>query len=95
MFYRPSTEPVDVTKDDSFLTAYHLATLSDEHDLKVKESVENQTPPSAPNRAAVREKCQAWCVGVIAKLVDQGIVEDGSSRWLGDGGTAMIARRWP
>lgn len=77
MSYQPSTEPVDVTKEESFSTAFHLATLSDEQATKVKEIAERETPPSAPNRLAVRETCQGWAVRVIARLVDEGIVEKG------------------
>lgn len=40
----------------------------------VKSLAETETPPSAPNRAAVRENCQGWACRVLAKLVEKGIV---------------------
>lgn len=54
MFYQPSTKLVDVTKEESVLTAYHLATLSDRQVAKLKEIAEDEIPPSAPNKKVVR-----------------------------------------
>ncbi|KAK3902669.1 hypothetical protein C8A05DRAFT_43968 [Staphylotrichum tortipilum] len=49
--------------------------LSDEQLARVEEIVRTEKPPSAPNRASVKEHCQGWTVRVVKRLVDEGIVQ--------------------
>ena len=49
--------------------------LSEGQLLRVDEIARAETPPSAPNRAAVTEHCQGWTVRVVRRLVAEGIVK--------------------
>lgn len=75
MTYEPSVEDVDITTAEDFLTLYQLAVVTEDEAQVVKEVADKEIPPGALNRAAVRENCQGWCVRVLGKLVERGIVE--------------------
>jgi hypothetical protein len=49
--------------------------LGDEQLARVDEIARAEEPPSAPNRAAVKEHCQGWTVRVVRRLVEEGIVK--------------------
>lgn len=49
--------------------------LSDGQLARVDEIVRAEKPPSAPNRAAVKEHCQGWTVRVVRRMVEEGIVK--------------------
>ncbi|KAL3481426.1 hypothetical protein BJX99DRAFT_164597 [Aspergillus californicus] len=74
MVHQHSTELIDITSSESFLTAYQLASVTEEQAMIVTQVANQETPPSAPNRQSVKENCQGWSVRVIARLVEMGIV---------------------
>lgn len=78
MLYQPSKQPVDITSLEAFSDCYQLAEITtEEQEGVVKEVAEREVPPKAENRAAVTENCQGWCVRVIGRLVEKGIVPAG------------------
>jgi hypothetical protein len=65
-------------QSEAFNTAYVMATgLNPEQGKEIVETVTKVEPPSAPNAAAVKENCQAWCVKVLVQLMKKGIVDRG------------------
>jgi hypothetical protein len=66
---------VDIFRSASFHTSYTIVQdLPETSEAWVKYYAEHETPPSAPNRAAVRENCQGWSYRVLTKLSEQGII---------------------
>lgn len=74
MRYQPSARPINITSSASFLSLYHLGTVTESQAALVQQIAASERPPSALNRAAVTENCQGWTIRVISKLVDRGIV---------------------
>jgi hypothetical protein len=59
----------------SYKTSYTLIhDLSPNAEALVKYYAEAEAPPSAPNRAAVKENCQGWTYRVLARLAEKGIM---------------------
>lgn len=75
MTYEPSDGPTDIVNSESFSTIYHLAELTEEQALLVKEIAEMEPPPRAPDRRSATENCQGWAVRVIGRLVEKGVVQ--------------------
>lgn len=74
MRYQPSDRVVNIVQSATFLNIYHLAVVTEQQDMVVRQVAERETPPRAANRQSVRENCQGWTLRVIAKLVEMGIV---------------------
>lgn len=51
------------------------ADLSDMEIAVVDKAVREETPPSAPSRAAVTENCQGWTMRVLMRLAASGVVK--------------------
>ncbi|KAF2746519.1 hypothetical protein M011DRAFT_478127 [Sporormia fimetaria CBS 119925] len=64
---------------EDFKTAYTMVKelFPDAEDL-LKRVVDEEKPPSAPNRASISENCQGWCWRVLSRLAEQGIVTQGT-----------------
>lgn len=75
MSYQSSDTPIDIIQSDDFVNIYILAVLTDKQEMAVRQVVEQEPPPRAADRLSVTENCQGWCVRVIAKLVEMGIVQ--------------------
>ncbi|KAF2012946.1 hypothetical protein BU24DRAFT_425543 [Aaosphaeria arxii CBS 175.79] len=66
---------MNILEDEAYKTSFVLAKdLDAEAEVCIKRIAEAETPPSAPNRAAVRENCQGWAYRVVCKLVEEGVV---------------------
>lgn len=70
----PSSSPPSNTLEDSILLNAVLG--PSQHDV-IRDWVQRETPPSAPNVAAVRESCQHWTMRVLERLQEGGIVARG------------------
>lgn len=75
MSYQCSDTPIDIIQSDGFANIYTLAVLTDKQDMVVRQVAEKEPPPRAADRLSVTENCQGWCVRVIARLVEMGIVK--------------------
>ncbi|KAF2647159.1 hypothetical protein K491DRAFT_699815 [Lophiostoma macrostomum CBS 122681] len=60
---------------DDVHSIFELATLSRSAMQVVEEVANEQKAPWAENRREARENCQGWCVRVVKKLVDRGVVK--------------------
>ena len=69
---------INVENSDSLKDAYIIAWPTDQQAERVHYWATREVPPSAPNQAAVQENCQGWSTRVIARLVEEGIVQ---KRW--------------
>jgi hypothetical protein len=74
MRYQPSDTTINIMNSISFLNIYHLAPVTEEQGIIVRQVAEQEPPPRATNRHSVTENCQGWTVRVIAKLVESGMV---------------------
>ncbi|CAI7565063.1 unnamed protein product [Penicillium glandicola] len=68
------SRPVNIVHSASFLNIYHLAVLTEQQEMVVKQIAEQELPPRAANRQSVKENCQGWTVRVISNLVRLRIV---------------------
>jgi hypothetical protein len=65
----------DLVNSTSYKDSYILAQdLSANDQAWVRYYANSETPPSAPNRAAVTENCQGWTYRVLYKLFEKGII---------------------
>ena len=64
---------------ESFHASYVLAQLEEGQEDIVRSCARMEAPPSAENRAAVKENCQGWVIRVLQRLREAEIV---SERWL-------------
>jgi hypothetical protein len=69
-------EGVDILTSESLKTAYTLCNLTQDQAERVAYYANTEPPPSAPDRASVRENCQGWTVRVLEKLAEEGIVTE-------------------
>jgi hypothetical protein len=67
-------EGVDILTSECLKTAYTLCNLTEDQAGRVAYYANTETPPSAPDRAAVTENCQGCTVRVLEKLAAQGII---------------------
>ncbi|KAJ5774032.1 hypothetical protein N7457_008928 [Penicillium paradoxum] len=77
MRYQPSAEKVNVAEIGVTASVYTLAVVTDGQARVaelVRQAAEEEPPPRAENRAAVKENCQGWAVRVIARLVKKKVV---------------------
>ncbi|RJE24594.1 hypothetical protein PHISCL_03072 [Aspergillus sclerotialis] len=74
MRYQPSNSVTNIVQSDTFLNIYHLALLTEQQDMVVRQVAEQEPSPQAANRQLVTENCQGWTLRVIARLVEMGIV---------------------
>ena len=51
-----------------------MTVLTDEQAVKVENYARKEVPPSAVNRASVKENCQGWTIRVLEKLAEEGII---------------------
>ncbi|ORY09317.1 hypothetical protein BCR34DRAFT_374858 [Clohesyomyces aquaticus] len=66
---------IDLVNSLSYKNSYILVQdLSATAQAWVKHYAESETPPSAPNRAAVTENCQGWTYRVLYKLYEKDII---------------------
>lgn len=75
MTYEPSDGPTDIVNSECFSNIYHLAELTEDQALLVKQIAELEPPPGAPDRRSATENCQGWAVRVIARLVETEVVQ--------------------
>ncbi|KAL4936585.1 hypothetical protein BDV06DRAFT_216567 [Aspergillus oleicola] len=74
MHYSFSEAPVDLTLSEGFVNIFQLAVITEEQAGIVKEIVKSEVPPSARDRASVKENCEGWAVRVVEGLVKRGVV---------------------
>lgn len=72
-------EKINIMGSSSYKDAYMIAELNNEQVARVHYWATHETPPSAPDQAAVHENCQGWTIRVIGRLVAEGIVQQ---KWL-------------
>ncbi|RXW15041.1 hypothetical protein EST38_g10809 [Candolleomyces aberdarensis] len=56
--------------------------LSEDQEKEVEEAVEKELPPSAPDRASVKEHCQGWTIRVLRRLERGGVVKKETVDWI-------------
>ena len=69
------TEDVNIVSSSSYKDSYIMAQPTEQQAAKIRYWATHETPPSAPNQAAVQENCQGWVIRVINRLVAEGIVQ--------------------
>lgn len=69
------TDNVNVLSSNSYKDSYIIAQPTEQQAAKIRYWATHETPPSAPNQAAVQENCQGWVIRVINRLVTEGIVQ--------------------
>lgn len=79
LMHHTYAEGVNIQNAASFKTAYTRANLSQVQAELVAYYANQEAPPSAPDRASVRENCQGWAVRVLEKPKGQNIVTE---EWL-------------
>lgn len=76
MTYNPQPG-VNVTLSDDFKASYVLAgDVGEVHARILEEVAGSEAPPRARSKAEVVESCQGWCVRVVRKLVERGVLGD-------------------
>lgn len=75
MMHYMHAKPVNMFLSESFFDSFTMARLTEAQAARVHHWATQETPPSAPNLAAVTENCQGWVVRVVKRLVEEGIVE--------------------
>ncbi|KAJ2928365.1 hypothetical protein H1R20_g8727, partial [Candolleomyces eurysporus] len=56
--------------------------LSEDQEKEVEAAVSEEAPPSAPDRASVKEHCQGWTIRVLRRLEDGGVVKKETVNWI-------------
>lgn len=80
-------ENTNLLTSETVFRSYVLAeNLSDAAVQHIQDSVHQEPPPSAPSQKEVKENCQSWCIRVMRRLVEAGIIGDG---WI-QSATAMV-----
>ncbi|KAF1935675.1 hypothetical protein EJ02DRAFT_360968, partial [Clathrospora elynae] len=70
--YMPNTDIVNsLSYKDSYILVQELSATDQ---AWVRHYADSETPPSAPNRAAVTENCQGWAYRVLYKLFEKDII---------------------
>ncbi|KAF1848978.1 uncharacterized protein K460DRAFT_83742 [Cucurbitaria berberidis CBS 394.84] len=68
---------VGLFSTENYFTSYSIVeSVPPATEDLVRDCADSEPPPSAPNRAAVTENCQAWVCRVLTRLAQQGIVKE-------------------
>lgn len=68
---------VDIMGSGEVKASYVLAgDVGEVHARVLEEVVVAERPPRAGSRREVRENCQGWCVRVVRRLVERGVLGD-------------------
>ncbi|KAF2750671.1 hypothetical protein M011DRAFT_455695 [Sporormia fimetaria CBS 119925] len=82
---------VDVVNDDDFASIYQIAQIPDRATVEmIEQCAASEPPPRAETQAEVRDTCQSWAIRVVARLVEEGVVQDAS--WPARLGTYIDSR---
>ena len=75
MDFREESLPHPVEEAEYAHSIFTLATFGWEGSQTIRRIAESEPPPQARTWGERIENCQVWCVRVVKKLVEQGMVE--------------------
>ena len=83
MRYESNEDAPSPTSCPDYHTSFEMARLAEGQEDVVRRCIEAEAPPWAEDRASVRENCQGWCIRVLKRLREAGVV---SEEWVGKAG---------
>lgn len=60
MRYQPPGRMVNILQSATFLNIYHLAVVTEQQHMMVRQVAEGELPPQAATRQSVTENCEGW-----------------------------------